>query len=131
MPQLKNSMSIAKLKCAECLMMDKSLAIGRLEAIYQRVALRSPIQGSVEKVEVKTGQYVEPQTDLMEIVDTHHVHADLMVFEKDVYKVKEGQTVRFNVQSIPGKELTAEIYSVVPSSRRTACPSLPSSSGGA
>ena len=38
--------------------------------IYQRVALRSPIQGSVEKVEVKTGQYVEPQTDLMEIVDT-------------------------------------------------------------
>lgn len=80
--------------------------------IYQRVALRSPIQGFVEKVEVKTGQYVEPQTDLMEIVDTHHVHADLMVFEKDVYKVKEGQKVNFSVQSIPGKELTAEIYSV-------------------
>lgn len=80
--------------------------------IYQRVALRSPIEGFVQKVEIKTGQYVEPQTDLMEIVDTHHVHADLMVFEKDVYKVKEGQNVRFNVQSIPGKELIAEIYSV-------------------
>ncbi|MBT8275745.1 MAG: efflux RND transporter periplasmic adaptor subunit [Bacteroidia bacterium] len=80
--------------------------------IYQWVALRSPIQGFVQKVEVKTGQYVEPQTDLMEIVDTHHVHADLMVFEKDVYKVKEGQKVNFNVQSIPEKELTAEIYSV-------------------
>lgn len=80
--------------------------------IYQRVALRSPIEGYVQKVEVKTGQYVEPQTDLLEIVDTHHVHADLMVFEKDVYKVKKGQTVTFNVQSIPGKELTAEIYSV-------------------
>lgn len=80
--------------------------------IYQRVALRSPIEGFVQKVEIKTGQYVEPQTDLMEIVDTHHVRADLMVFEKDVYKVKVGQKVRFNVQSIPGKELTAEIYSV-------------------
>jgi len=80
--------------------------------IYQRVALRSPIEGFVQKVEIKTGQYVQPQTDLMEIVDTHHVHADLMVFEKDVYKVKEGQKVTFNVQSIPGKELTAEIYSV-------------------
>ena len=80
--------------------------------IYQRVALRSPIEGFVQKVAIKTGQYVEPQTDLMEIVDTHHVHADLMVFEKDVYKVKEGQKVTFNVQSIPGKELTAEIYSV-------------------
>lgn len=80
--------------------------------IYQRVALRSPIEGFVQKVEVKTGQYVEPQTNLMEIVDTHHVHADLMVFEKDIYKVKEGQKVVFNVQSIPGKELAAEIYSV-------------------
>lgn len=80
--------------------------------IYQRVALRSPIEGSVQKVQVKIGQYVDPQTNLFEIVNTHHVHADLMVFEKDVYKVKKGQTVTFNVQSIPGKELSAVIYSV-------------------
>jgi len=80
--------------------------------ISQRVALRSPIEGYVQKVEVKTGQYVEPQTELFEIVNTHHVHADLMVFEKDVYKVKKGQKVIFDVQSIPDQELTAEIYSV-------------------
>ena len=80
--------------------------------IYQRVALRSPIAGVVEKVFIKTGQYVEPQTNLMEIVDTDHVHADLMVFEKDVDRVKKGQQVRFSVQSRPGTELIAEIYSV-------------------
>lgn len=80
--------------------------------IAQRIALRSPIEGFVQKVEVKTGQYVEPQTELFEIVNTHHVHADLMVFEKDVYKVKQGQKVTFSVQSIPDAELTAEIYSV-------------------
>ncbi len=80
--------------------------------IAQSISLRSPIEGFVQKVEVKTGQYVEPQTELFEIVNTHHVHADLMVFEKDVYKVKKGQKVVFNVQSIPGEELTAEIYSV-------------------
>jgi cobalt-zinc-cadmium efflux system membrane fusion protein len=66
----------------------------------------------VQKVEVKTGQYVEPQTELFEIVNTHHVHADLMVFEKDVYKVKKGQKVTFNVQTMQDEELTAEIYSV-------------------
>ncbi|MDT7827526.1 efflux RND transporter periplasmic adaptor subunit [Pricia sp. S334] len=80
--------------------------------IYQRIALRSPIAGHVQKVNIKTGQYVEPQTNLMQVVDTHHVHADLMVFEKDVYKIEEGQKVTFSVQSVPGKELTAEIYSV-------------------
>lgn len=94
----------------------KQLNIGasgvRNGTIYQRVALRSPIEGFVQKVKVRTGQYVEPQTDLFEIVDTHHVHADLMVFEKDVYKVKKGQTVSFNVQSLSGNELTAKIYSV-------------------
>ncbi|WP_276165674.1 efflux RND transporter periplasmic adaptor subunit [Zobellia alginiliquefaciens] len=80
--------------------------------IYQRVALSSPIEGHVQKVNVKTGQYVDPQAHLFEVVDTHHVHADLMVFEKDVYKIKEGQTVKFYVQSLGDKELIAEIYSI-------------------
>ncbi len=80
--------------------------------IAQQIALRSPIEGFVQKVEVKTGQYVEPQTELFEVVNTHHVHADLMVFEKDVHKVKKGQKVSFTIQSVPDKELTAEIYSV-------------------
>jgi len=84
----------------------------RNDAITHRIALLSPIEGFVQKVEVKTGQYVEPQTELFEIVNTNHVHADLMVFEKDVYKVKKGQKVNFTLQSIPDTELTAKIYSV-------------------
>ena len=35
-----------------------------------------------------------------------------MVFEKDVYKVKKGQKVIFNLQSNSDEELSAEIYSV-------------------
>lgn len=106
------SRSMVKGLEAQLQQLSISAAGVRNGTIYQRVSLRSPIEGYVQKVEIKTGQYVDPQTDLMEIVDTQHVHADLMVFEKDVYKVKEGQKVTFNVQSIPGKELTAEIYSV-------------------
>lgn len=79
---------------------------------YDRVPVVSPIDGSIVSVEVKTGQYVQPEKDLFEIVNTHHIHADLMVFEKDVYKVKEGQRVRFSVEAVQGKELYAEIYSV-------------------
>lgn len=79
---------------------------------YTRIPVVSPIKGSITKVEVKTGQYVQPQKDLFEIVNIDHIHADLMVFEKDVYKVNEGQRVRFRVETMPGKELYAEIYSV-------------------
>ena len=110
--QYQASRSLTKGLEAQLQQLGISAAGVRNGTIYHRVALRSPIEGFVEKVAVKTGQYVEPQTDLMEIVDTHHVHADLMVFEKDVFKVKEGLKVTFNVQSIPGKELTAVIYSV-------------------
>lgn len=97
---------------AQLQLLNVSTQSVRNGTIAQRVALRSPIEGFVQKVEVKTGQYVEPQTELFEIVNTHHVHADLMVFEKDVYKVKKGQKVTFNIQSIQDEELSAEIYSV-------------------
>lgn len=79
---------------------------------YRQVPVTSPIEGYITKVGVKTGQYVQPQTDLFEIVNVDHIHAVLMVFEKDIHQVAVGQTVRFTVESMPGEELSAEIYSV-------------------
>ncbi len=80
--------------------------------IYKKIPVVSPIEGAIEKVNIQTGQYVQAQTPMFEIVNTHHVHADLMVFEKDVYKVKVGQTVNFTVESMPEVELEAKIISM-------------------
>ena len=80
--------------------------------IYEYVPVVSPIKGYIEKVEVQIGQFVDPQTVMFRIVNTDHIHADLMVFEKDVYKVKKGQKITFTVESVPGATLTAKIYSV-------------------
>jgi cobalt-zinc-cadmium efflux system membrane fusion protein len=106
------SKALANGMAAQLQLLNINTASVRNGTIAQSVALRSPIEGFVQKVNAKIGQYVEPQTELFEIVNTHHVHVDLMVFEKDVYKVKKGQKVAFNVQSIEDEELTAEIYSV-------------------
>ena len=80
--------------------------------IYDQVPVVSPIKGYIEKVEVQLGQFVDPQTVMFMIVNTDHIHADLMVFEKDVHKVKKGQKLSFTVESVPGNTLTAKIYSV-------------------
>lgn len=80
--------------------------------VSQTVAIRSPIDGYIRLVEVKIGQYVNPETSLFEIINNEHVHADLMVFESDVHKVKEGQKVQFSVESLPDRLLSATIYSV-------------------
>jgi membrane fusion protein, heavy metal efflux system len=80
--------------------------------IYEKVPVPSPITGYINTVDIRTGQYIEPQTSMFEVVDIRQIHADLMVFEKDVSKVREDQTVRFRIETLPGKELTAKIYSV-------------------
>ena len=80
--------------------------------IYLNVPMKSPIDGYIEKVKVQIGQFVDPQSEMFMIVNTDHVHADLMVFEKDIYKVKEGQQISFTIELVPDSQLRAEIYSV-------------------
>ncbi len=80
--------------------------------ISQVAPIKSPIDGFIEKVQIKSGQYVQPQTPMFDIVNTEHIHADLMVFEKDVNKVKNGQLVKFSIEALGNKEMTAKIYSV-------------------
>lgn len=77
-----------------------------------QIAVRSPISGYVRFVAIKTGQFAAPQTTLFEIVNTEHIHADFMVFEKDAAKVKIGQKVTFNLSSDPQNTLDATVYSV-------------------
>lgn len=76
------------------------------------VPVRSPIDGFVRKVAVKTGQFVQPQTEMFDVVNITHIHADFMVFERDIHQVNVGQRVRFTVESMPDQEMEAVIYAV-------------------
>ncbi|MBF9252220.1 efflux RND transporter periplasmic adaptor subunit [Pontibacter sp. 172403-2] len=87
----------------------KSVLSGK---IYQSVPVVSPISGYVKKVNVTTGGYVSPQEQMFAIVDNSQLHADFMVFEKDIAKVKEGQKVRFTVANAGNQSYTATIYAV-------------------
>ncbi|WP_291373261.1 efflux RND transporter periplasmic adaptor subunit [Cyclobacterium sp.] len=103
-----------EVKGYEAQLKQLSLNVKKVQSgdIYQYVPVVSPIDGYIEKVEVQIGQYVDPQTEMFMIVNIDHIHADLMVFEKDVHKVKIGQEIAFTVESIPGTTLSAKIYSV-------------------
>lgn len=84
----------------------------RTGKILQNVPVVSPIDGYIEKVLIQTGQFIDPNATLFMIINLDHIHADLMVFEKNVYQVKEGQKVSFRIESIPGKTLSARIFAV-------------------
>lgn len=87
----------------------EAVAKGQISSI---IAIKSPISGYVKAINVSTGQYAAPQADMFEITNNDHVHADFMVYEKDIYKVDEGQIVRFTVANMPDKVLQAKIFSV-------------------
>jgi len=80
--------------------------------IQRQIPILSPIEGAIQEVNVKTGQFVQAQTNMFEIINTHHIHAELMVFEKDVAKLEVGQKIYLTVKSLPGKDLTAEVLSI-------------------
>lgn len=80
--------------------------------VYDEIPVASPIDGNVRLVNVKIGQFVQPETELFSLVNIDHIHADFMVFEKDIDKVKEGQEIRFRIESAPDNELRARIFSV-------------------
>ncbi|HEX5155327.1 MAG TPA: efflux RND transporter periplasmic adaptor subunit [Parafilimonas sp.] len=73
------------------------------------INIYAPISGYVTEVNANIGKYVTSIDVLFEIVDTRHLHAELTVFEKDVPKLKIGQTVRFTLAN-ETKERTAKVY---------------------
>lgn len=80
--------------------------------ISNTVSILSPINGFVNEVNIKVGSYVDSKDILIEITDNSAIHADFMVYEKDVHLVKEGQKVHFTVSNRPGEELTATVFAI-------------------
>jgi membrane fusion protein, heavy metal efflux system len=84
----------------------RSLEAGQ---VTSSINLYSPIGGYVTQVNVNIGKFVTPTDVIFEIVDTEHLHAELIVFEKDVPKLKIGQKVRFTLAN-ETEERMATIY---------------------
>jgi membrane fusion protein, heavy metal efflux system len=85
------------------------LSNGRLISV---LAVTSPISGVVSNVNVKMGGYVDVTTAVAEIVDNSQLHLDLFVYEKDLPKLKNNQTIHFTVTNNPSKEYDAQIFSL-------------------
>ncbi|TXJ26410.1 MAG: efflux RND transporter periplasmic adaptor subunit [Chitinophagaceae bacterium] len=86
-----------------------SLSNGKLISV---LSLRTPIGGIVSNVSVKMGSYVDLNTPVAEVVDNSQLHLDLFVYEKDLPKLKNNQSIHFTLTNNPGKEYDAEIYSL-------------------
>lgn len=76
------------------------------------VPVLAPISGNLTEIYIKIGSNVEAGKPLMNIVDNSKLHVDLLVYEKDLFKVKEGQNVRFILTNQDNVEINGKIFSV-------------------
>lgn len=77
--------------------------------IQPRIALRAPVSGYIDQVNINLGKLIAPNELMYQIVDNSHVHLELRVYAKDLAKIRKGQTIQ---AVMPGneKELEAEVY---------------------
>ena len=80
--------------------------------ISRTVTVTSPINGFVNQIYINTGAYADPQKPLFEVSNPEMLHADFLVYEQDIFKIKKGQKVHFTVANNPQKEYTSTVYAV-------------------
>lgn len=80
--------------------------------ISSTISLFAPINGFVTKVNVSNGSYVDASSEIVEIVDTDHIHLELSVFEKDILNIKKGQAIKFKISEASDETFDAEVYLV-------------------
>jgi cobalt-zinc-cadmium efflux system membrane fusion protein len=64
----------------------------------------------ISKMNVAMGSFVADATPILEIVDTEHIHLELNVFEKDILRVQQGQTIQFKIPEASEELFEAEVY---------------------
>lgn len=74
--------------------------------------LYAPIDGYITKVNVSNGMFVSSANELVEIINTDHIHLELNVFEKDILKVKKEQKINFNVPEASTENYLAKVHLV-------------------
>ena len=79
-------------------------------SIRSEIAIRSPISGSVHRINIRRGAYVSQATEIMEIVNTEHIHLELIVFEKDVSRIRKGQGIRFRIPELSDQVHQGSVY---------------------
>lgn len=103
---------------------EKLLALGLVEEDIARLeqtqkpestlTLRAPSAGTVVDRSSYEGQYVQPDTVLLQIGDLSHLWFLFDVYEADFPFVHVGQSVAINVPSLPGETITAPVQFIDP-----------------
>lgn len=70
------------------------------KGIQQYIYVKTPIDGYVVETALNQGKFLATNSEMMEIIDTDHMHAELNVFGTDITKIKKGDDFLFQPSGV-------------------------------
>lgn len=104
----------AKFQSLESQLKQMGISVQSLNkgTLVTKIAVSAPISGVVGHIQVTTGSYAEISSPLLNITDNSQIHCDLLVYEKDLFKVKKGQKVDFILTNQNNQQISGTIYGI-------------------
>ncbi len=114
--QAQNASSIAKATATGLAWQLSQLSISTSSVakgnFVTRIPIKAPIGGTVGKISVSMGSHVDVSTVLMDIVNDNRVHCDVMIYEKDIDRIKKGQNVDITLINRPDGHISGTVASI-------------------
>ena len=79
---------------------------------YERSTVRPPVAGEINRREVAVGQYVDSGDILATLVNTNRLRLRFKASEAESVRLREGESVGFQVPALGPKDFAATIYHV-------------------
>lgn len=90
------------------------------EARLQRHNIRAPFTGVITRKYVASGEWVQPGTEIVQLVATNKLLIDFQVPQRVYPRIDETSSMSLRIEALPEEELTAEIQTLVPFSDASA-----------
>jgi len=96
---------------------DYESAVNKAEQIRKQIldaTVKAPISGRIVKKDIEVGEFVNAGTVLGTILDVSRLKVQVMVNEKDVYQLREGQKVKVSADVLSGKVYAGQVSYIAP-----------------
>jgi multidrug efflux pump subunit AcrA (membrane-fusion protein) len=98
-------------KSVEAQVRQTKSALDMAKYQLKNTQVTAPISGKVTSIAVSSGEMVSPSVPLLSIIDVNRIFVKVGISEKDISKIKEGQTVDLKIDAFPEEKFLGEVVS--------------------
>lgn len=112
---LPGALEAAREKLRQWKLSDLQISdIENTEKIISNLEVKSTVSGIITKKMVNQGDYISQGSALYEVSDLSRVWIQFDAYESDLPWIKQGDKIKFTIQSLPGKDFSANISFISP-----------------